>query len=607
MTGFEIAGVVLGAFPLLIEGLKFYIAEAGTVRTLWRPKRALHRLAVQARMESAYLQNTIENLLQDLVNESQLSELRDGRGWDDDLVKEKLQKRLGKPYLVNSFVEVMGLMDEDLKLVIRKLQLEAGRMDDNTVSRDRWAELKIVLSMDDLHKTLADINNHNRYLDGLAKSLTRNQHTPQKTNVVKHYAPVRTHAMNLYRVFRQKLSAPDCTCSTPHFAGLQLEARSIKGPSKARPTPISLRFRVLFNSDYQSPWDATQSVAWLGMEFEPVELDPGQETTAIQKDVTTSRYQPTTKSNLRRKFAEKGRKVWQDLTRSKRKEIESQKPEAIIIASESPPAGVVRFDLPTKGKAKIGTSLLPVGVDRIENVCTLIQQGYNKTSSSCIGILIDERDGAYRVWPMEIALTQSCLRETVLLEDLVKRNRIPKRYRLVLGVQLASAVIQLHQTEWLGEVWDKRDIVFLTQKMERQVEGGGYVSTVEPILSKPMVRQQQIPTQGHKPLQCMTTSQLANYNTTIYSLGVVLVELALESKLEELNENGEISNAHMAQICKKMGAEYATVVGDCLWGLSTGSPSLDDMAFKNKFYEKVIAPLESNLAFTREAERWDEI
>jgi hypothetical protein len=129
MTGFEIAGVVLGAFPLLIEGLKFYIAEAGTVRTLWRPKRALHRLATQVRMESAYLRNTVENLLQDLIDESQLSELRDGRGWDDDLVKGKLQKRLGKPYLVDSFVEVMGLMDEDLKFLIRKLQLEADRTD----------------------------------------------------------------------------------------------------------------------------------------------------------------------------------------------------------------------------------------------------------------------------------------------------------------------------------------------------------------------------------------------------------------------------------------------------------------------------------------------
>ncbi|KAF8245546.1 hypothetical protein K440DRAFT_662727 [Wilcoxina mikolae CBS 423.85] len=596
MTGFEIAGAVLGTFPLLIEGLKFYIAEAGTVRTLWRPKRALHRLAVQVRMESAYLQNTIENLLQDLVDESQLSELRDGRGWDDDLVKEKLQKRLGKPYLVDSFVEVMSFMDEDLKLVIRKLQLEAGRMDaENTVSRDRWTELKAVLSMDDLHKTLADIDKHNRDLDGLAKSLTRNQHTPLNTNAAKHYASVRTHAINLYRVFRRKLSAPDCTCSTPHFAGLQLEARSIKGPSKAIPTSTSLRFRVLFNLDYQpSPWNATQSYtyAWLGMEFEPVELDLAQEPTTIQKDVIDSRHQPTAQPSLRRKFAEKGRKVLQDLTRSKRKSIETQKPQAKTVTSEPPPTGVVTFDLPTKDKAKTGTFSLPAGVDRIENVCALIQQGYDKVSSSCIGILVDERDGTYRIWPTEIALTQSCLRGTVLLEHLVKRNRIPKRYRLALGVQLASTVFQLYQTEWLGEVWGKRDIVFLTEKMERQVEGGGYVSTVEPVLSKPM---------------CMSTFQLTNYNTTIYSLGVVLAELALESKLEELNENGEISNAHMTQICKEMGAEYVTVVGHCLWGLSTGSPSLDDKAFKNKFYEKVIAPLESNFASTREIERWDEI
>jgi len=244
-------------------------------------------------------------------------------------------------------------------------------------------------------------------------------------------------------------------------------------------------------------------------------------------------------------------------------------------------------------------------VNRIENFCALIQQRHDNAGTSCVGILVDERDGTYRIWPAEIALTQSCLQETILLEELVKRNRIPMFYRLVLGVQLAFAVIQLYQTEWLGEVWGKRDIFFLAQRRERQVEGGEYVSTVEPILSRPLVR--QVPALVHKPLERMTTFQLANYNTTIYSLGVVLVELALEVKLEELNENGEISTAHMGQICKEVGAEYATVVGHCLWGLSTGSPSLDDKAFKNKFYEKVIAPLESNLASAREAERWDEI
>jgi hypothetical protein len=179
--------------------------------------------------------------------------------------------------------------------------------------------------MDDLHKALADIDKHNRDLDGLATSLARNQHTPQKANAAKHYASVRTHAMNLYRVFRRKLSAPDCTCSTPHFAGLQLEARSIKGAPKAGPTPPSLRFRVLFYSDYQPSPNATLPYAWLGMEFEPMELNPGQESTVTQKDVivtqkdvTASRQQPTLQPSLRRKAAEKGRKVWQDLTRFKR-------------------------------------------------------------------------------------------------------------------------------------------------------------------------------------------------------------------------------------------------------------------------------------------------
>lgn len=61
------------------------------------------------------------------------------------------------------------------------------------------------------------------------------------------------------------------------------------------------------------------------MEFEPMELDLGQEpmvtqkdVIVTQKDVTASQQQPTLQPSLRRKAAEKGRKVWQDLTRFKR-------------------------------------------------------------------------------------------------------------------------------------------------------------------------------------------------------------------------------------------------------------------------------------------------
>jgi len=57
-TGIEAAGLALGLFPIVLEGLKFYIASADAVREMKRHKRTLDQFRRDISMEKCKFENT---------------------------------------------------------------------------------------------------------------------------------------------------------------------------------------------------------------------------------------------------------------------------------------------------------------------------------------------------------------------------------------------------------------------------------------------------------------------------------------------------------------------------------------------------------------------
>ena len=58
VTGIEAAGIVLGLFPIVLEGLKFYTRSADTVREMKRHKRTLDQFRRDISMEKCKFENT---------------------------------------------------------------------------------------------------------------------------------------------------------------------------------------------------------------------------------------------------------------------------------------------------------------------------------------------------------------------------------------------------------------------------------------------------------------------------------------------------------------------------------------------------------------------
>lgn len=254
--------------------------------------------------------------------------------------------------------------------------------------------------------------------------------------------------------------------------------------------------------------------------------------------------------------------------------------------------------------------LIPkITTKRIENLCLTIQSA--KSEPACLGILTGESNRQYRVWPPRTPSFASEPMRVLSLESLLTQPKaLKKKDRLILGVQLASTVMQLHTTEWLSENWGKRDILF--HKESTYGESGGAVNSGLAI-RRPLIRRIFAPTGIHSlpplTIQEPTKPVLVPHDQSLFSLGVILLELWYGQRLEDLwiktDGNGigcmtDMTNYVTArrlinEISEDAGEKYGDAVRRCIIGLDRTYASLEADDFKNEVHKKVVSPLVENL------------
>ncbi|KAK0744889.1 hypothetical protein B0T21DRAFT_94730 [Apiosordaria backusii] len=72
MSGFEVAGIVLGSVPIVVSALQLYVKGASTINRLRFATKELKSLTRNLQTEHIKLQNVYEKLLADIVPESQI-------------------------------------------------------------------------------------------------------------------------------------------------------------------------------------------------------------------------------------------------------------------------------------------------------------------------------------------------------------------------------------------------------------------------------------------------------------------------------------------------------------------------------------------------------
>jgi hypothetical protein len=144
MSGIEIAGLVLGAFPLLIYALESYREGAEVVGDWWQVERAYTKCKQDLKYHQLLFEGNIERFLLPLVvDDDELKQLMEnpaGTAWEDPELEKKLQERLPKAYdtflgvmvdinkLMESFKKALGVNNQKFHTRVtrvRKLSTDA--------------------------------------------------------------------------------------------------------------------------------------------------------------------------------------------------------------------------------------------------------------------------------------------------------------------------------------------------------------------------------------------------------------------------------------------------------------------------------------------------
>ena len=138
MSGIEVAGLVLGAFPILIYALESYRKGAEVFGDWWRIEGAYIKCKQDLKYHQLLFEGNIERFLLPLVvDDDELKKLMKnpaGTAWEDPELEKKLQERLPKAYdtflgvmidinkLMESFKKALGVDNPKFQATVTKVR-----------------------------------------------------------------------------------------------------------------------------------------------------------------------------------------------------------------------------------------------------------------------------------------------------------------------------------------------------------------------------------------------------------------------------------------------------------------------------------------------------
>ncbi|KAL1638680.1 hypothetical protein SLS58_008712 [Diplodia intermedia] len=550
MSGIEVAGLVLGALPLIVEVLKAYSSGASTIRRYIRYQRPLKSLSTELGIEYVLYQNACERLLDGLVDDNTereaLLQKPGGPAWKNQELERKLQKRLSKgyPFFVDTVKDIELAVSDLMKLL--KFSLD-GQPQFNAANgfEKEYQRLSFSLKKSKYDDLVSTVRKHGAAL----RELTNQSIVLEPRRSARRlpdFDLIRSYAASIYTTF---CTALQCNCQTTHVLHLRLE--NLKNCCSILDLPC---FRVVLQ--YSSSMTLHSQAPW---RIEALDI----------------RYN----------HGEAHRSALPEKPRMGKR-------------------GVRFSPAPSANPAQIAPVPTPL---RVKQICGAIH-GLKKTCmGDYIGFIEDEPNGRkldlYQPRKTTQTQTQSSLQPALLslhealTRDTSRRRHFPKANGLRSAVLLSANLLQLYRTPWLTETWSHDDIAFF-----ESADGGGLE---EPFVSRPSLHQSNngLADSGFSPWDGPVRNQ------SLFGLGVLLIELCLDAPFEELRRRRKkgqrdlavssdmtIANLLLEEVAEEFGPSYSSAVRRCIrCDFDTEKMDIEDVAFRKAVYEGVVIPLEDAL------------
>ena len=222
------------------------------------------------------------------------------------------------------------------------------------------------------------------------------------------------------------------------------------------------------------------------------------------------------------------------------------------------------------------------------------------TSPTCLGLLESDGSTKHRVYTPPLDLCHR-IRQKSALSDLIDyehspRNNLSTYEKLHLAKILSIAVLQYCSTPWLSFAWRSRDIFFFDKQVSNQQKAIDFSS---PHINVSIKEFQQPRRQLSFP-----ALELAP-NSLLFSLGIILLELAYSSSLQSLQQQCDLEDGRPSRyteffvakrlsntVVREMGVAYATIVRKLLQCNFGQGDDLNDTKLQGTFHRDVVCELE---------------
>ncbi|KAJ5176078.1 uncharacterized protein N7482_001955 [Penicillium canariense] len=235
-------------------------------------------------------------------------------------------------------------------------------------------------------------------------------------------------------------------------------------------------------------------------------------------------------------------------------------------------------------------------VQEISNLCSVIQSPVD--SKDWLGYLANNHGCRHRlrIFSLNPPPKASQTIQTICLTEVLGHPEFRQEHRCRLGLKLASSVMQLHETQWLTNHWNKSDISFTRDSTGRIDFNNplirrtfGSKTNTEPFLAS---RVPQIRADGSIPC--------------LFSLGIVLLELSYRQTFESLKdpkenllppEYADLVTGRRLVNSIDCSPNFKKVMKRCISGLDPAFDSLAEDSLRDEVEEKIVQPLEEDLKF----------
>ncbi|KAE9366234.1 hypothetical protein N431DRAFT_351599 [Stipitochalara longipes BDJ] len=649
MSGVEIAGFVLGGFPLLISAAEHY-REGFEPLVKWKRFRTEFIGFIDAvDIEKQLFDQMLERFLisADVPHEEIQLFMTDRAyaGWQREDLVRTLRLRLGASYDV--YMSTIKTMDELMHELHDLLSLKNGEV-------VNWAEdatwdyqlKRIRLSFSKRGpKTVASLENHNRKLRELLDSndkLDSMKATRKDTTLGTIFECIRGHASSVHTAIKKSWT---CNCNRSHATGLRLQKRLTgdepefsmafnipeevhKPPTNAREVTISIKKKPPEDSKafQTSPapslgelpakenyigklrTDFTQSTPQLSVVSRPPlhtslsEL-PSPSLQTPLKDVSYnvghnhSAPGNVSDSGMPQSLTNSISRGWRKVKPKKTVRMEVSMPTQIPI---SQPPSIQLQCFPAQAELRIDSPSADSEVE-IKDLCLRLSA---KEPCHSLGYICDEKQRQHMLRPAQLDELRVGDFSYISLASLLQGQsdlRLTRHERYKVASILASSLLQLQSTPWLAEKMEKNNIFFCKQDNKVFVDRP-YIRHSFPSLKSCQPCLNSI-AQPSLPPGFMARNSLSN-------LGILLLELCFGQPIENqtfrniyLGPDGKPHNStdymtalYWADMVCEEDPALEHVVKCCVFCIFEEKADWNNKKFIQAVYVSVVEPLEKIIA-----------